>query len=65
MEAKDIVMEDDSSWYGWTDVLPEGTKMLVPTPCAPSGDGGDKKTVHRDFGERENSGEDELSSPDR
>jgi hypothetical protein len=25
-------------WVGWTDVLPRGTPMLVPTACAPSGE---------------------------
>jgi hypothetical protein len=25
-------------WFGWTDVLPKGTPMLVPTACAPSGE---------------------------
>ena len=49
MEAKDVLL-GGRFWYGWTDVIPEGTKMLVPTACAPSGDGGDKKTVHRDLG---------------
>ena len=37
-EVKDIVMENGFFWYGWTDVLPEGTKMLVPqTACEPGG----------------------------
>jgi hypothetical protein len=26
-------------WYGWTDILPEGTRMLVPlTACMPGGE---------------------------
>jgi hypothetical protein len=25
-------------WYGWTDLLPKGTKMLVPGSCTPGGE---------------------------
>lgn len=28
----------DMFWFGWTDVLPEGTHMLVPAACAPGGE---------------------------
>jgi len=35
--VKDVIM-DGIFWYGWTDVLPEGTTMLVPqTVCRPGG----------------------------
>jgi hypothetical protein len=31
-------LRDGPLWYGWTDVLPRGTKMLVPqTACMPGG----------------------------
>jgi hypothetical protein len=30
---------DDFLWYGWKDVLPEGTAMLIPdTACKPGGE---------------------------
>jgi len=35
-EAKDY-RADDIFLYGWTDVLPPGTPMLVPTACTPDG----------------------------
>ena len=32
-------LPDGPFWYGWTDVLPKGTKMLVPlTACMPGGE---------------------------
>jgi hypothetical protein len=49
LEVKDVVV-GGHFWYGWADVLPEGTKMLVPTACAPSGEGVDRKALHRDLG---------------
>ncbi len=37
-DVKDVIM-GKIFWYGWTDVLPEGTKMLVPnTACMPGGE---------------------------
>lgn len=37
--VKDVIMENGYFWYGWTDVLPDGTKMLVPeTACLPGGE---------------------------
>lgn len=37
-EVKDVIMEDGFFWYGWTDVLPRGTKVLTPTSCSPGGE---------------------------
>lgn len=38
VEAKDVTL-DGRFWYGWTDVLSEGMKMLVPqTACTPGGE---------------------------
>jgi hypothetical protein len=48
LEAKDVVL-GGRFWYGWSDMLPEGTKMLVPTSCAPE-TSADRKTLHRDLG---------------
>jgi hypothetical protein len=34
-----VQMDPDYFWFGWTDVLPEGTSMLVPTvACTTGGD---------------------------
>lgn len=36
--SKDVKLED-YFWYGWTDVLAEGTKMLFPRlTCTPGGE---------------------------
>jgi hypothetical protein len=45
--AKDVIL-DEFFWYGWTDVLPEGTKMLLPTACTP---GGETSKVRKALGE--------------
>ena len=41
-DAQDVTIDgfpDGPFWYGWTDVLPKGTKMLVPqTACMPGGE---------------------------
>lgn len=34
--SKDVFLGADF-WYGWTDVLPAGTLMLMDTSCAPGG----------------------------
>jgi hypothetical protein len=50
-EVKDIVMEDGFFWYGWTDVLLEGTKMLVPrTACEPGGETSAVRKAIRELG---------------
>jgi hypothetical protein len=41
--ATDVSPQGDF-WYGWTDVLPEGSKMLIPTPCT---EGGETKRVRK------------------
>ncbi len=48
MPARDVFM-GDVFWYGWTDVLPVGTQMLVPqTACMP---GGETSKVQKALGE--------------
>jgi hypothetical protein len=38
-------------WYGWTDVLPKGTKMLVPgTACVPGGEASAVRKSLRELG---------------
>lgn len=38
IDVRDVTL-GGSFWYGWTDVLPPGTKMLVPqTACMPGGE---------------------------
>jgi len=41
-DVQDLTLDglpDGPLWYGWTDVLPKGTKMLVPqTACMPGGE---------------------------
>jgi hypothetical protein len=41
--VKDVIV-GELFWYGWTDVLPEGGRMLVPAACTP---GGETSTVRR------------------
>lgn len=36
--ASDVVLEGQFFWYGWTDVLPQGSKLLRSVPCTPGGD---------------------------
>jgi hypothetical protein len=37
--SKDVRPDPDFFWYGWTDVIPVGTPMLVPAmACSPGGD---------------------------
>jgi hypothetical protein len=48
-EAKDYVL-DDYFWIGWADVLPKGTRMLVPEACAPGGEVSEVQTVLRQLG---------------
>jgi hypothetical protein len=36
--SKDVYLDGANLWFGWTDVLPKGTPMLVPTACTPSGE---------------------------
>jgi hypothetical protein len=36
--SQDVSLDGTKLWFGWTDVLPKGTPMLVPTACSPSGE---------------------------
>jgi hypothetical protein len=44
--SQDVSLDGTRMWFGWTDVLPKGTPMLVPAACAPSGE--TSKTFVRD-----------------
>ena len=50
VEAKDVVRENGQFWYGWTDVLPKGTKMLIPEDACMPGGLADRKALRRDLG---------------
>ena len=44
-------LRDGPFWYGWTDVLPRGTKMLVPqTACTPGGESSAVRKNLRELG---------------
>ena len=36
--SQDVLLDGARFWYGWTDVLPKGMPMLVPTGCTPNGE---------------------------
>jgi hypothetical protein len=36
-KSRDVIL-GATFWYGWTDVLPEGTPMFVPQACQPGGE---------------------------
>ena len=49
-DVKDVVL-DGLFWYGWLDVLPAGTKMLVPqTACTPGGESSVVRDAIRQLG---------------
>jgi len=48
-DAKDVVL-DDFFWYGWTDNLAKGAKMLVDIACTPGGKGPQVKAALRQLG---------------
>jgi hypothetical protein len=38
-EAKDVHLDEETLWFGWLDVVAEGSSMLVPdTACKPGGE---------------------------
>jgi hypothetical protein len=42
---------DGQFWFGWTDLLPQGTKMLVPqTVCTPGGESAAARKSLRELG---------------
>jgi hypothetical protein len=48
--AEDVQLEG-TFWYGWTDVLPPGSKMLVPqTACMPGGESSSMRNAIRQLG---------------
>jgi len=49
-DAKDVILPGENFWYGWTDILQEGTKMLVPTACTPGGKTSDVQKAIRQIG---------------
>lgn len=50
VEVKDVTLEDGHFWYGWTDVLPKGAKMLIPEDACMPGGLADRKVLRRDLG---------------
>lgn len=36
--SRDVFLGSTTFWYGWTDVQPKGTPMLMDTACAPNGE---------------------------
>lgn len=36
-KSYDVILDSTTFWYGWTDLLPEGSRMLEPASCAPGG----------------------------
>jgi len=36
--SQDVYLDGTHLWFGWTDVLPQGTPMLVTMACTPSGE---------------------------
>jgi hypothetical protein len=50
VQVKDVIL-DEFFWYGWTDVLPAGTKMLAPqTACMPGGETSMARSALRELG---------------
>jgi hypothetical protein len=37
-QSQDVSLDGTKLWFGWTDVLPKGTPMLVPMGCTPGGE---------------------------
>ena len=49
IDVSDFVT-DGLFWYGWTDVLPVGTKMMIPAGCSPGGETSTVRKVVRQLG---------------
>jgi hypothetical protein len=41
-KASDVILDGKYFWYGWSDVLPPGAKVLRTAPCTPGGELGRK-----------------------
>lgn len=51
LDAADVILEGGFFWYGWTDVLPKGTKMLMPeTGCTLGGETSSVRKAIRELG---------------
>ena len=51
VDVRDVFLDGKFFWYGWTDVLPKGTKMLVPEiGCSPGGETSSVKKAIRELG---------------
>jgi hypothetical protein len=48
-ESRDVFLED-RLWFGWTDILPKGSQMLVPEVCAESGESSSRKRLIHQLG---------------
>jgi hypothetical protein len=49
-KVEDVVLGTGLFWYGWTDILPTGTRMLVPEPCSFGGPVSDVKDSLKTLG---------------
>ena len=50
-ESNDVMLDDDHFWYGWSDILPKGTKMLLPmVACMPGGEATKVRRALRQLG---------------
>ena len=50
-DVRDVILEGGFFWYGWTDVLPKGTKMLMSgTACTPGGETSSVRKAIRELG---------------
>ena len=51
VDVRDVILEGGFFWYGWTDVLPRGTKMLMPeTACTLGGETSSVRKAIRELG---------------
>jgi hypothetical protein len=50
-DVRDVILEGGFFWYGWTDVLPKGTKMLMAqTACTLGGETSSVRKAIRELG---------------
>ncbi len=50
-DVRDVILEGGFFWYGWTDVLPKGTKMLMSgTACTLGGETSSVRKAIRELG---------------
>lgn len=55
-DSTDVIL-DEYFWYGWTDIRPKGTKMLIPQlACMPGGETSTVRKAIRKLGKGRRSG---------